>query len=628
MLRISPSILGGSDTSPDLDGQGVSITATIDADLILTAAVLGFTAARIVVGNPVDFAYDEDSDHDINFLAVNSIRNALLGNSRVPMSKEIVEAVGLGKTRPWTEAALITGAVGAANTPFERRNAVPTATEAEELRRLAASLTEPVGYQGRGAYTGLVDDPFGSAGSISSTARFNAPTNDFGERWAPPSYKYSEGGLSQANAPWGLINDGADIPGMVIQAPEIPGVVGYTHGMIQAIYTSVAKGPWCTPFEIAVGRETTKLASCFPCTLFMYAAGYPASAIHLGRGDSWLPFYPKDSTSHQYSMMADEGIRSTNTRWQLECWQVVRLGREILSGLNLPQQYQDRLEALAFHLESRSADPFAASNLFLDALTIPGKFYNRIANVIPANLEIYTPGHERGKAMGSPREIVSKIDPSSTVGKEQRELLNALTALAESKRDTFVEMISHSLRTADTEENKTLAISAIEETKNQIHVYTSTAPAETIPDAVKSATKGFLDGGAENIVGGILGLVSAFATSFLGSGTAGAASDSTYTVYMNGVSLSRVDLYAWSYTLQDSGLLENMQSISVFVYCKSTIDVQQLNFQTFLNKYNETCLAAASPPTVDAMLKEIENVRTLYDELRKTGLNRLPVSIL
>jgi hypothetical protein len=61
--------------------------------------------------------------------------------------------------------------------------------------------------------------------------------------------------------------------------------------MIQAIYESAWTGPWCTPYEIAVGTETTKLASCFTCTLFMYANGYPPSAIHLGQGASWVPWY-------------------------------------------------------------------------------------------------------------------------------------------------------------------------------------------------------------------------------------------------------------------------------------------------------------------------------------------------
>ena len=67
--------------------------------------------------------------------------------------------------------------------------------------------------------------------------------------------------------------------------------MGYTHGMIQAIYKAYSLGPSCAPYEIAVGDQTTKMASCVPCTLFMLAQGYPPTSTHLGRGESWAPLY-------------------------------------------------------------------------------------------------------------------------------------------------------------------------------------------------------------------------------------------------------------------------------------------------------------------------------------------------
>jgi hypothetical protein len=57
--------------------------------------------------------------------------------------------------------------------------------------------------------------------------------------------------------------------------PTTADIVAYTHGMIQAIYNGYSLGPSCTPYEIAVGAVTTKMASCPPCTLFMVAQGYP-----------------------------------------------------------------------------------------------------------------------------------------------------------------------------------------------------------------------------------------------------------------------------------------------------------------------------------------------------------------
>ena len=73
--------------------------------------------------------------------------------------------------------------------------------------------------------------------------------------------------------------------------PTIDDIAIYTHGMIQAIYKAYALGPSCTPYEIAVGDLTKKMASCLPCTLFMVAAGYPPNSTHLGRGESWAPLY-------------------------------------------------------------------------------------------------------------------------------------------------------------------------------------------------------------------------------------------------------------------------------------------------------------------------------------------------
>lgn len=225
--------------------------------------------------------------------------------------------------------------------------------------------------------------------------------------------------------------------------------------------------------------------------------------------------------------------------------------------------------------------------------------------------------------MGNPRDLIKNFDPTPAVAKEQSELLNALTTLAETKKDAFKDLIAKNLRTANTDENQTVAIIAVEDMQDEIHAYTSTAPANTIEDAVNASTGKFLAGGAQNIVNGVTGLVSAFATSFLGKGSAGSASDSMYTVARHGLGLWRVDVCAWSYTLQTSGLLANMQSINVFVYSKSTVDIQKLVFQTFLNKYQEALVAAKPEPTVDDMMKELEDVKKLYNALKNAGVNKL-----
>lgn len=373
MFRVQGSILDNS-TGSGTDSAPLYRT---DADLITTLVTVGFTAGRLAVGHPVEFSWDpsKPADEKETADAVAGIRRAV---------GEDGQHVAVTKAPDWEVGSLITGAAGSASKPFAERHAKPSTKAAQDLRDIA-SRDANVGYQGFGAYTGFVDEPFTNRGAVRSTMRFNVPDNAFGQRWRPPAYTYAQGtGLTQANAPWGLLADGRPIPGMAEQKPVAGGVVGYTHGMIQSVYDAVATGPWCTPFEIAVGTKTTKVASCFVCTTFMYAAGFPPSNIHLGRGDSWVPFYPVRPDGQGYSMVVDEGIRSTNLRWALECWQHLQLGVELAQkGSFLAPGHAARLGVLHDLLESRSEDPYAAANLFLDALTVHDSFVTRIARAIP-----------------------------------------------------------------------------------------------------------------------------------------------------------------------------------------------------------------------------------------------------
>lgn len=372
MFRVQRSILDdspGSATDPSLQYR-------TDADLIATLVTVGFCVGRLAVGQPVEFSWDpsKPADEKETEDAVACLRIGV---------GEDDQHIAVTKAPDWEMGSLITGAAGGASAPFASRHATPSAAAAQQLREIASHDTD-VGYQGFGAYTGFVDVPFTNKGSVKSTMRYNVPDRAFGSRWRPPAYSYPKAGLDQTNAPWGLLNDGSPIDGMSATKPVAGGVVGYTHGMIQSVYDAVAIGPWCTPFEIAVGSQTTKVASCFVCTTFMYAAGFPPSNIHLGRGDSWAPFYPVKAGAPGYSMTVDEAVRSTNARWALECWQHLEMGVERAKQTPfLAPAHAARLELLNTVLESQTDDLYAAANLFLDALTVSDSFVRRISRAIP-----------------------------------------------------------------------------------------------------------------------------------------------------------------------------------------------------------------------------------------------------
>ena len=87
--------------------------------------------------------------------------------------------------------------------------------------------------------------------------------------------------------------------------------------MVQAIYKAYAVGPSCTPDEIAVGNVTRKMASCIPCTLFMYSLGYPPTSIHLGNhwASLYSPYDPNGMTEENESAV----IHHLNNAWYENC---------------------------------------------------------------------------------------------------------------------------------------------------------------------------------------------------------------------------------------------------------------------------------------------------------------------
>jgi hypothetical protein len=159
--------------------------------------------------------------------------------------------------------------------------------------------------------------------------------------------------------------------GMVyLGEPTTADVVGYTHGLVQAIYKAYALGPACAPYEIAVGDLTTKLASCFPCTMFMTALGYPPTSTHLGRGESWVPLYQPYNPGGRQEPNEDQVIRDLNAAWASTCGTWLDRGINVLGHAKLTEDHAAALEQLQSFVDARRLDPTLGATLILDALTI------------------------------------------------------------------------------------------------------------------------------------------------------------------------------------------------------------------------------------------------------------------
>ena len=88
--------------------------------------------------------------------------------------------------------------------------------------------------------------------------------------------------------------------------------------------------------------------------------------------------------------------------------------------------------------------------------------------------------------MGAIKKIIDDIDPSTDVLKEQKELLESLSKLADAKADFFALEMEKNLTQAGTA-NLTVPVEAVIATIRQTHAYSSASAAEigtTVSDAI------------------------------------------------------------------------------------------------------------------------------------------------
>jgi hypothetical protein len=405
---------------------------TKEAEVIITAAALGLAADYIATTKkPIQFDMDplEQKDPKRTALFQSVVGRMDKAVDAYLRKKGIVAATAVhqGLSPGYHEGAAIMGVYLLAGQQVPGRVPPTSGTTAvaspplkapiltkkgqavwQKIATIAPDLAKSI-YTGYGAYTGFVDNPntVGNTDPVGplSTVRMpvppaTAPTPH--PRWLPPTGHLLwndrlRKGSKTSFVPWGLIGGGdagkdtvptplarasnlADqitvdmnrIYGMAFVGDIKDGdIAAYTHGMIQAIYKAYALGPSCTPFEIAVGDVTKKMASCLGCTLFMHACGYPPTSIHLGRAESWAPLYAPYSPGGGSVEPNEAGvIRDLNNRWYEKCLEWLKLGLTVLDDAHIETKHASSRDAVAKYLTDHGSDPTVGGVLILDALTL------------------------------------------------------------------------------------------------------------------------------------------------------------------------------------------------------------------------------------------------------------------
>lgn len=154
---------------------------------------------------------------------------------------------------------------------------------------------------------------------------------------------------------------------------------GSIHGMTQSMIHYISNADTSkVSMELALSADTCKVASCIPCSIFMWANGKPATATHFGRGDNWnfpsLAFQKLRMCSGPDGLTPLAGYPYVKN-WIEHVWKAYDAGNACFAGK--PESWFSEDLAFALHL-GREKIP----QMFLEALTFEGSFLDKMLSTL------------------------------------------------------------------------------------------------------------------------------------------------------------------------------------------------------------------------------------------------------
>ena len=169
------------------------------------------------------------------------------------------------------------------------------------------------------------------------------------------------------------------IDAAVLAKPTGSDLFASVHGMTQSlIHYSGNSDPAKVNIELALSRDTCKVASCIPCSIFMWANGTPATATHFGRGDNWN--VPPNAFEQLRKCSGPDDLAPLAgypyvKNWVTHIWKAYDAGRACFTGKPASWVSED----LAFALQlGREKIP----QMFLEALTFESSFLNKMLRTL------------------------------------------------------------------------------------------------------------------------------------------------------------------------------------------------------------------------------------------------------
>lgn len=218
--------------------------------------------------------------------------------------------------------------------------------------------------------------------------------------------------------------------------------------------------------------------------------------------------------------------------------------------------------------------------------------------------------------MAALKKAIEALDPAPDKKKEITLALNLLFELAEQKKQLQEEWLKNYLRTAGTPENPTIPITNIIAWHNETRAYVKDDASKLVSE-IASAVKKFVAGGSDNIINGISELMSGAITAILGAGTGSVSEMHSYYIMVEGLSIIRIDLTAWQRHIEAEGITKKIENAMTFSAVKSSVDVNKITFNTFLQAYNAQLMKMKIPE--NEVKKYIIEAKEVFDLLRNNN---------
>lgn len=218
--------------------------------------------------------------------------------------------------------------------------------------------------------------------------------------------------------------------------------------------------------------------------------------------------------------------------------------------------------------------------------------------------------------MSGLRNTIKKADPAPEKKEEIMLNLNLLFELATSKCEHFKTEISDSIRTAGTIENPTIPITHIIEDTSDIRAFCKDDSTKIVTEAT-SAIQGFVQRGTDKVISGVGQLVSAGVNMLLGSGEGVQNQHSDYFIMVDGLALVRLDIISWIRKVAVTGITQKIESVMAFTAVKSSVDVDKISFNTFMQAYKYQLQRDAKHALSEQdLVAEIKRAKEVYNLLK------------